>query len=430
MGGPSLAQELRRVAVYLDHNATSPATPAHLAKLFAALQGVHGNPSSPHAPGRGANVALTDARKHIAQSLMCEPAEIVFVSGGSEANNLATAGVLRATSVDIAKLHAITSATEHPSVLEPLRFLEANAGLSLTVLPVNSEGRMNLADLISSIRSNTALVSIMAANNETGALQPMRDFAEWLHQARWTKTKSGTDWREAAHQQWPDWAQGLSREVGQAHLQSLHVHVDAVQAYGKLPLEEWNSLGFDSVSLCAHKLGGVAGVGALLLRRGRKFEPLIRGGAQERSRRAGTENLPGILSFGLIAQAVSQPEWWQERPQQYKRLQRLRELFNSFEGVKINTPAEGCLPNTLNVSVDLPNLKGEDVLMELDLRGFYLSSGSACSSGVNRPSHVLLALGRSDRESSNGLRFSLSSGTTDEEIDQLSQALSDIFSRR
>jgi cysteine desulfurase len=418
------------VAVYLDHNATSPATPEHLAKLFALLQNVSANPSSPHAPGRGANVALTDCRKSIAQSLSCEPAEIVFVSGGSEANNLATAGVLRALSSDLSGLHAVTSAIEHPSVLEPLRFLESNAGLQLTILPVNSEGRIILSELVASIRENTALVSIMVANNETGAVQPMKDFAEWLHQARWSKIKPGLNWRENSVHHWPEWAHGLAPEINQAHLQNLHLHVDAVQAYGKLPSELWNSVGFDSVSLCAHKLGGVPGVGVLLLRRGRKFEPLIRGGAQERSRRAGTENLPGILSFGIVAQAVSQPEWWQDYGRQLKRLERLREVFRSFEGVKINSPETNCLPNTFNVSVDLPHLKGEDVLMELDLRGFYLSSGSACSSGVNRPSHVLLALGRSVREASNGLRFSLSAATTDQELDHLCQALSDIFLKR
>ena len=171
-------------------------------------------------------------------------------------------------------------------------------------------------------------------------------------------------------------------------------------------------------------------MGALLLRRGRKFEPLIRGGAQERSRRAVTENIPGILSFGIVAQAVSQPEWWLQYEQQRERLERLRVVFKKFEGVKINTPESRCLPNTFNVSVDLPRLKGEDVLMELDLKGFYLSSGSACSSGVNRPSHVLLALGCSSREASNGLRFSLSPTTTDEEIDELCQALFDIFIKR
>ncbi len=418
------------MGVYLDHNATSPATPEHLAKLFALLQNVGANPSSPHAPGRGANVALTECRKNIAQSLSCEPSEVVFVSGGSEANNLATAGVLRALGVDLSALHAITSAIEHPSVLEPLRFLEVNAGLQLSVLPVNSEGRISLSELVASLRENTALVSVMVANNETGAIQPVSEFADWLHQARWTKIKTGLSWREASLPQWPEWALGLAQEVGQEQLQSLHLHVDAVQAYGKLPSEQWTSSGFDSVSLCAHKLGGVPGVGALLLRRGRKFEPLIRGGAQERSRRAGTENIPGILSFGIVAQAVSQPEWWLQYEQQRERLERLRVVFKKFEGVKINTPESRCLPNTFNVSVDLPRLKGEDVLMELDLKGFYLSSGSACSSGVNRPSHVLLALGCSSREASNGLRFSLSPTTTDEEIDELCQALFDIFIKR
>lgn len=418
------------MAVYLDHNATSPATPAHLAQLFSVLQTVGGNPSSPHAMGRGAQVAVTQARKSIAQSLLCEPSEIIFVSGGSEANNLATAGVLKGNQSNVSTLHAVTSAIEHPSVLEPLRFLEKNAGLQLTELPVDSEGRIQLEALVSALRPNTALVSIMAANNEIGSLQPIQDFAQWMHEARWLKIKAGLDWRTVLEPQWPEWARCLAPEINQSNLQHLHLHVDAVQTYGKLPLEQWNSLGFDSMSVCAHKLGGVPGIGALLLRRGRTFEPLIRGGAQERSRRAGTENLPGIVSFGVVAEALVQPEWWLGLSEQFNRLKRLRNLFESFAGVTINTPRAGCLPNTLNVSVDLPRLKGEDVLMELDLKGFYLSSGSACSSGVNRPSHVLLALGRSVQEASNALRFSLSPTTSDEEVERLSSELSDIFLKR
>jgi cysteine desulfurase len=418
------------VGVYLDHNATSPASAEHLARVVASFNRAAGNPSSPHAAGRSASVALSEARKRVALTLGCEPSEIIFVSGGSEANNIGTKGVLRARGKPLSELHAITSAVEHPCVLEPLRHLAQTEGLQLTVLPVDANGRIRLADLLREIRPETALISIMVANNETGSIQPVADFAQWLNSVRWLKNKPGIDPRTASEGQWPDWAQALSQSVSQADLQNLHLHVDAVQAYGKIPFECWGSVGFDSVSICAHKLGGVAGVGALLLRRGRKFEPLIQGGAQERSRRAGTENLLGILSLGLVAEQVSQPEWWAQIELMKANREKLLLCLNSCPGVVINTPAEDCLPNTVNVSVVAPMFRGEDLLMELDLRGFYVSSGSACSSGANRPSHVLLAQGRSTEEAKNALRFSLGVHTTQSEIDSLCAALADIFFKR
>lgn len=418
------------MGVYLDHNATSPASPAHLAALFARFDQVAGNPSSPHTAGRAASVALTESRKNVAASIGCEPSEVVFVSGGSEANNLATKGVLRAFGAKMDALHAVTSAVEHPCVLEPLRFLAEHHGLNLTILPVNSEGRISLVDLMQSLRPNTALVSIMAANNETGAVQPMREFADWLHSVRWTKLKPGQAWRDLLQAQGNSWASHLADDVDQSHLQKLHLHVDAVQAWGKLKPDQWCSPGFDSISLCAHKVGGVAGIGALILKRGRKFEPLVQGGAQERSRRAGTENILGILSLGMVAQKISGSEWWTSIESMELLRNNLRSALQSLEFVSFNSPEQGCLPNTLNICVHSPRLKGEDVLMELDLRGFFISSGSACSSGANRPSQVLLALGRTAEEARNGLRFSLSPDTTSAEISALCTALRDIFSKR
>jgi cysteine desulfurase len=418
------------VGVYLDHNATSPASAEHLARLIALFNRAAGNPSSPHAAGRSASVALSEARRNVATTLGCEPSEIIFVSGGSEANNIGTRGVLRAHERPLHELHAITSAIEHPCVLEPLRHLSQTEGLRLSILPVDEAGRIRLVDLIREIRPETALISVMVANNETGAIQPVHDFAEWLNAVRWFKNKPGTDPRTVREGEWPGWAQGLAREVTQAHLQNLHFHVDAVQAYGKIPFQRWCSVGYDSVSICAHKLGGVAGVGALLLRRGRKFEPLILGGAQERSRRAGTENLLGILSLGLVALDLSEADWWSKiETMRTLRAELLEQLQNS-PGVVVNTPAEECLPNTVNVSVVAPKFRGEDLLMELDLRGFYVSSGSACSSGANRPSHVLLAQGRSTEEAKNALRFSLGVATTADDICALRSALADIFSKR
>lgn len=418
------------MAVYLDHNATSPADPAHLAEVFAALQKCGGNPSSPHAAGRASSVALTDARRRIAATLTVEPSEVIFTSGGSEANNLATTGVLAAVGKPLSGLHAVTSAVEHPCVLEPLKALQEHQGLQLTILPVDSDGRISPEQLVSSIRAETALVSVMSANNETGALQPVHEFAEWLNSARWKKTALGQDWRQSQQSDWPQWARGLDAAVTRPQLQSLHFHVDAVQAYGKIPAGGWWSQGFDSASLCAHKIGGLSGTGVLILRRGRKFRPLILGGAQERSRRSGTENLSGILSFGLIAQKLQNPVWWEQVTLMAARKEKLMQSLAAFPDVTLNTPKTGGLPNTVNFSVDGKKRRGEDVLLELDLRGFYASSGSACSSSANRPSHVLLAQSSNAEIARNAIRISLSPATTDDDIEALLAALREIFKGR
>jgi cysteine desulfurase len=300
----------------------------------------------------------------------------------------------------------------------------------LTVLPVDSEGRISLADLVSSIRTQTVLVTVMVANNETGAVQPVREFADWLNMVRWSKPRPGHDWRESQQTSWPDWALNLDSNVTQQLLQSLHFHVDAVQAYGKIPTGNWWSQGYDSASVCAHKIGGLSGIGALVLRRGRKFQPLVRGGAQERSRRAGTENLTGILSFGLIAQKLQKQSWWDDVNAMAQRKLKLLDGLSSLSGIVLSTPKEGCLPNTVNFSVDGKIRRGEDVLLELDMRGFYASSGSACSSSANRPSHVLLAQWSDAEIARNAIRISLSAETTDADIEGLLGALAEIFKSR
>lgn len=417
------------MAVYLDHNATSPSSQEHLAEIVSRLQSVAGNPSSPHAAGRAASVALTNARKHVARSLSVEPGEVVFVSGGSEANNLATVGIIRGSGRPINSQHAITTSIEHPCVLEPLTFLHKNFGLQLTCLPVDNRGRISLSELVAAIQPNTSLISVMAANNETGAIQPTRVFADWLHEARWSKFKSEEFWKKAQTEVWPAWSHGLDSRVCQTQLQSMHFHVDGVQAYGKIPLSDWWSAGYDSVSVCAHKLGGLSGIGALMLRRGRKFEPLIMGGAQERSRRAGTENLLGVLSLGLVAERLQSPEWWSKITELEDVKNRLLFAVSQLPGAIVNTPLENALPNTVNFSVDGQLRRAEDILLELDMRGFYASSGSACSSAANRPSHVLLAQHGRVELARNGIRFSLSPTTTQQEVTELITQLLEIWQR-
>jgi cysteine desulfurase len=395
--------------IYLDHNATSPAGGDHLSRVFHVLARGPGNPSSPHAAGREASVALTTARREIARQTGFDPGDVIFVSGGTEANNLGTTGVLAAVALPRGEagdssetIHAITTAIEHPSILEPLRAWEAQGQLALTVLAVDAEGRVAKEEIFAALRPQTRLVTLMAANNETGVVLPVRAFADALHEARWGKAEVSP--------------QGLSAQVPRETLRALHFHVDGVQAFGKLPAAHWLGAGVDSVSLCAHKIGGLPGIGVLCLRRGRKYVPAQRGGAQEKNRRAGTENLAGVLSLGFLAADMALPAWWERVAQMADLLDQLRAGLADLPAVVWNTPRGEILPNTLNFSVVHPTLRGEDVLMELDMRGICASSGSACSSGANLPSKVLTALGRSDRQARDAIRLSLGRGNTAEEV--------------
>lgn len=394
------------MTIYLDHNATSPASKEHLDAVVAMISQGVGNPSSPHALGRQASVLLTDSRLLVASALAVDASEVIFVSGGSEANNLATAQVIKNNSLPISEQHVVMSAIEHPCIQEPIEFLRANHGLQVTSIGSENFGRFELSDVLKAIRSNTTLVTFMAANNELGTLLPVKEFADFLNAARWNKTP-------------PD----LPSQTSVEKLRSLHFHVDAVQAFGKIRREQWMSLGTDSVSVCGHKIGGLSGVGALVLRKGRRFQPLIRGGAQERNRRAGTENVLGIVSLGLMAKAVSQPQWWESVESTRSQTLRIRKVVEALPGVLLNSPMENVLPNTLNFSIDLPQVNGEDVLMELDMAGICASSGSACSSGANLPSKILLATGRSEKQAKNAIRISLGPNLSESEIDKVCTVL-------
>lgn len=420
--------------IYLDHNATSPSSGEHLSRVFHALARGLGNPSSPHVAGREGSVALTQARREVAKATGFDVADVVFVSGGTEANNLGTAGVLAEAEANRAGgaapsregvagtpavFHAVTSAIEHPSVLEPLRALERAGRLELTVLPVDASGLVSVEQVFAALKPHTRLLTLMAANNETGVCLPVRAVGDALHAARWTKETSAKE--PAVHVP--------CSHVPQATLRALHFHVDGVQAFGKLPSAEWISEGVDSVSLCAHKVGGLPGIGALCLRRGRRYVPAFRGGAQEKNRRAGTENLAGIVSLGMVAADINSPQWWNRVGAVREKMEALRAGLALLPQVRIHTPAQGILPNTLNFSVVEKRLRGEDVLMELDMRGVCASSGSACSSGANLPSKVLVALGCSDREARDAVRLSLGMGTTSAEVEQALGLLRAVLSR-
>lgn len=406
--------------IYLDHNATVPTTEEHLLEVSKKIAEGAANPSSPHGLGRNASVLISSARKQVASLVDFDVAELVFTSGASEANNMGTAGVLRFKR-SASPLHAITSAVEHPSIREPLEFLRRTQGLELTVLEVDGFGRFRTEDVISNIRPNTALIALMAANNEVGTVEPVREVGEWLHMRRWQKWPRTSGLDVAPHA----FDALVASDVTPEHLQSLHFHVDGVQAAGKLPKQEWLSLGFDSVSLSAHKLGGLSGIGALALRRGRKFEPLIFGGAQEKNRRGGTENLVGIVSFGIVAHKASQTQWWTEIKKVEELRDALKQRLSRFSALRLTTPSAKSLPNTLNYVVE--GVRSEDLLMQLDLSGICASSGSACSSGANLPSKILLAMGYSENDAKNALRITLGPENCDSDVDALEQTLTQIF---
>ena len=254
----------------------------------------------------------------------------------------------------------------------------------------------------------------MAANNEIGTIQPVKRIGDFLHYKRWGILLNTNDKDEFEDLT----LKYLNPDISQESLRKLHYHVDGVQSFGRIKSSEWLSPGVDSCAISAHKIGALQGVGALFLRRGRKFKPLILGGAQEKNRRAGTENLPGIVSFGLIARDLFTSEWETKINIMDQLRRKLYEGIQHLPNTEMNSPLEHVIPNTVNFSVvGSKEFNGEDLLVELDMQGVCASSGSACSSGANLPSKVILAIGKSPELAKNAIRLSLSTSTTEQEID-------------
>lgn len=376
--------EIRVRSLYLDHNATTPVRPEVVDAMMSCLSGQPGNPSSLHRFGREAAKLRDEARARLAHAAGCEPEEVAFTSGGTEADNLVLRG---ATTPE--RRHLVTVATEHEAILQTAAALQAD-GVETTVLPVDAEGRVSAEQVGEAIRPDTALVSVMAANNETGVLQPVDEIGR------------------------------LCRRRG------VLFHTDAVQFLGKLPFR-FRDLPVDFASVSSHKLGGPKGVGALLVRKGVKLRPLVTGGGQERRLRPGTENLPGIVGFGKAAELADQ-EVADEAPRLAALRDRLeRGVSRIAPGARPNGARASRLPNTSNVSFS--GLDGETLLVSLDLEGVAVSTGAACNAGAAEPSHVLLAMGRSHEDAAASLRFSLGRTTREADIDEALDVLARLIAR-
>ena len=373
--------------IYLDHASTTPMRPEVLEAMLPFFREQYGNPSSIYQIGREARKALDSSRDLVAAMMGAEAQEIIFTAGGSEADNLAIKGAAFARRHR--GNHIITSAIEHPAVLDTCRYLEKH-GFEVTFLPVDAQGLVHPAAVAAAIRPETIMVSIMHANNEIGTIQPIAEISEILRE------------------------------------KSILFHTDAVQTVGHIPVNV-KDLGVDLLSLSAHKFYGPKGVGALYVRRGVRLDPLINGGGQERNRRAGTENVAGIVGLATALElAIAEIDSVTEhlRPLQDKLITR---VLGVVPHTRLNGHREQRLPG--NVSLCFEFIEGESLLLNLDMHGIAASSGSACTSGSLEPSHVLLALGLPHEIAHGSLRLTLGKDTTEAEIDTVVEVLPGIVDR-
>jgi cysteine desulfurase len=364
--------------IYFDYNATTPLAPEAIDAVIEATRQQFGNASSVHHFGQRAKAALDDARSAIASLLHAEPSEVVYTSGGTEADNFALRGAAEALE-PAGRRHLIASAIEHEAVLNTLKAL-ARRGWRTTLLPVDQTGIVDPARLREEVTKETAIVSVMHANNEIGTIQPVAELAAI------------------------------------AHAQGALMHTDAVQSAGKIPVDV-KALGVDLLSISAHKFNGPKGAGALWIKRGTRLQPLMTGGKHERNRRAGTENVPAIAGMGVAAHLAAQ-KLASDGPRLAALRDRLEQgVLRNVPGTAINGDRDRRVPNTSNISFD--RVEAESLLIALDLEGIAVSTGSACSSGTLEPSHVLKAMGFPAHRTQNSLRFSLGLFSSEAEVDQV-----------
>ena len=374
--------------IYFDHNATTPVDPEVADVVSKTIRDDFGNASSVHHFGQQAKALLDDARTAIAELIGAEPSEIVFTSGGTEADNFAIRGVAEALE-PTGRRHLIASAIEHEAVLNTFKAL-ARRGWKTTLLPVDASGIVRADALTDALTDQTALVSVMHANNELGTVQPLAALA------------------------------GLARARGALF------HTDAVQSVGKLDVNV-RELGVDLVSLSAHKFNGPKGVGALWIRRGTRIGAILTGGKHERNRRAGTENVPAIAGLGVAARLAARKSDAEGRRLATLRNRLEEEVLARIPGTAINGVRQPRVPNTTNISFD--GIEAESLLIALDLEGIAVSTGSACSSGTLEPSHVLRAMGLPAHRTQNSIRISLGAGNTDEEVSYFLEKLPGVVTK-
>lgn len=373
--------------IYLDNAATTPIRSEVAEVMLKVLENEYGNPSSIYKLGRNSKSLVENARLDISNALGCKEKEIYFTSGGTESDNWAIKGIARK---NLSKgNHIITSKIEHHAVLHTCEYLENN-GFEVTYLDVNDKGLISLEQLENSIQDTTILISIMFANNEIGVIQPIKEIGEI------------------------------------AKKNDIIFHTDAVQGIGHIPID-LEELNIDALSLSGHKLNASKGIGALYLKAGVKIEPLIHGGAQEKRRRGGTENTASIVGLGTAIKLSIET-----MNKDIKKITKLREklingILKNIPHTNLNGSKEKRLPGNVNITFDF--IEGESILLLLDMKGIYASSGSACTSGSLEPSHVLLAMGRKHEEAHGSIRFSIDKYNTENEIDMVIKELPEIISK-
>lgn len=373
--------------IYLDHNATTPLDRRVFEAMTPYMTDRWGNPSSPYSFGNQARLAVEKARKRVAENFGCKSSEIIFTSCGTESDNLAVRGTVHA--LRSRGNHIVTTAIEHHAVLNTCKALESEA-YRVTYLPVGSDGTVRIEDVEKNLSPETILISVMHANNETGVIQPVEEIA------------------------------ALAKKRG------IVFHTDAVQAAGKIPYQ-FGKLGADLISMSGHKIYGPKGTAMLYIREGTPIDPLFTGGPHERSLRAGTENVAGMMGFSYAMTLA-----FESSASEGKRLQSLRDRFEdrilaAVPKIQINGASATRVPNTSSLSFE--SVDGESIVLGLDLRGIYVSTGSACSTGDPEPSHVLLAMGLSPKEAQGSIRISLGKDTRDEDIDRVVDTLTETINR-
>lgn len=373
---------------YADFNATTPCTPAHNRKLLSLLDRAYANPSSIHHSGREAKLLLEEARQKVANLFGAPKNNILFTSGATESNNLVIQGHVHQHFYKTGKKAKILlSAVEHASVYQVAEALQKRGLCELVYIPVNSFGFVEAQTVSELLSPDISLVALIHVNNETGAVLALSELTDLIR-------------KELPH---------------------AHIHIDAVQSCGKIDIRYFEKSAIDTASASGHKMGAFKGIGCLYHKRGLNILPLIYGGGQERSWRAGTENLPGILSFGIRAEELLQSDWLQ-------RVESLRGYFlkglREIPGVHVHSDEEHCLATTVNFHIE--GLGGEELLLSFDSAGISVSNGSACSSGGGRPSHVLKAMGYSDEVAANSVRVSFGEVSTIEDLDLILKTLLDL----